>query len=96
MMHDWALPSMSSLGTVCAGHEGSGVIVKVGERVKTLKVGQRAGIKPVWDVCWTCEQCKTGRDNYCPNGVHTGLFVDGKRDTRILAYSVQWAGYHQS
>lgn len=70
---------MSSFGTVCAGHEGAGVIVKVGERVKHLKVGQRAGLKPVFDACGACEQCRTGRDNYCAKAVHTGLHVDGKR-----------------
>lgn len=78
MMNDWDLPPMSTFNTQCAGHEGSGVIVKIGERVKTLKVGQRAGIKPVWDTCGSCDQCRTGRDNYCAQGVHTGLKVDGK------------------
>ncbi|KAJ4416999.1 hypothetical protein N0V82_006448 [Gnomoniopsis sp. IMI 355080] len=77
MMNDWALPAMSSFGTVCAGHEGAGVIVKVGDRVKHLKVGQRAGLKPVFDSCGSCEQCRTGRDNYCPKSLHTGLHVDG-------------------
>lgn len=77
MMNDWAQPPMSTFGTICAGHEGSGVIVKVGERVKTLKVGQRAGFKPIADVCHTCGQCKTGRDNYCPKSVLAGLHVDG-------------------
>jgi propanol-preferring alcohol dehydrogenase len=45
MMNDWALPKMSALGTQCAGHEGAGVIVKVGDAVKTLKPGMRAGLK---------------------------------------------------
>lgn len=36
---------MSDLGTKCAGHEGAGVIVKVGDGVKTLKPGMRAGFK---------------------------------------------------
>jgi D-arabinose 1-dehydrogenase-like Zn-dependent alcohol dehydrogenase len=45
MMGDWALPKMSVFGTVCAGHEGAGVIVKVGDQVKTLKPGMRAGYK---------------------------------------------------
>lgn len=78
MLNDWDVPSMSSLGTVCAGHEGAGVIVKVGAQVKTMKVGQRAGIKPVFDTCGACNQCKSGRDNYCQKGVHTGLHVDGR------------------
>lgn len=45
MLNDWALPKMSALGTKCAGHEGAGVIVKVGDQVKTLKPGMRAGFK---------------------------------------------------
>jgi D-arabinose 1-dehydrogenase-like Zn-dependent alcohol dehydrogenase len=52
MMGDWALPKMSVFGTVCAGHEGAGVIVKVGDQVKTLKPGMRAGYKvhfPPWN-----------------------------------------------
>lgn len=68
---------MSVFGTKCAGHEGSGVIVQVGERVKTLKVGQRAGFKPIADVCHACEACRTGRETYCANAILTGLLVDG-------------------
>jgi len=45
MLNDWALPKMSVFGTKCAGHEGAGVIVKVGDQVKTLKTGMRAGFK---------------------------------------------------
>ena len=45
MMNDWATPKMSAMGTKCAGHEGAGVIVKVGDQVKTLKPGMRAGFK---------------------------------------------------
>lgn len=45
MLNDWALPKMSVFGTKCAGHEGAGVIVKVGDGVKTLTPGMRAGFK---------------------------------------------------
>jgi threonine dehydrogenase-like Zn-dependent dehydrogenase len=45
MLNDWAVPKMSDLGTKCAGHEGAGVIVKVGDQVKSLKPGMRAGFK---------------------------------------------------
>jgi NADPH:quinone reductase-like Zn-dependent oxidoreductase len=45
MLNDWAVPKMSVFGTKCAGHEGSGVIVKVGDQVKNLKPGMRAGYK---------------------------------------------------
>ena len=45
MLNDWAVPKMADLGTKCAGHEGAGVIVKVGDQVKNLKPGMRAGYK---------------------------------------------------
>lgn len=51
MLNDWAVPKMSEMGTKCAGHEGAGVIVKVGSQVKNLKVGQRAGYKVCRSVC---------------------------------------------
>jgi len=85
MMNDWALPKMSELGTTCAGHEGAGVIVKVGDRVKNLKVGQRAGHKPIQDVCHTCEYCKAGRDSYCFKTIFTGLHCDGSYKQYVVS-----------
>jgi len=85
MMNDWALPKMSELGTKCAGHEGAGVIVKVGEKVKNLKVGQRAGHKPIQDVCHTCESCKAGRDSYCFKSIFTGLHCDGSYKQYVVS-----------
>lgn len=69
---------MSTFGTQCGGHEGAGVIVAVGSQVKNLKVGQRAGFKPIAKVCHTCEQCRAGQDNFCLKARYTGLHVDGK------------------
>ena len=66
MMNDWALPPMSQFGVRCAGHEGAGVVVKLGSGVDpdTWKVGDRVGIKPLYDVCHNCEECWNGR-KYC-------------------------------
>ncbi|KAK5168371.1 uncharacterized protein LTR77_006941 [Saxophila tyrrhenica] len=77
MMNDWALPPMSAFGVRCAGHEGAGVVVKVGKAVKGWNVGDRAGIKPLSDVCHNCEECWNGRENYCAGGVYTGLMSAG-------------------
>lgn len=78
MLNDWALPKMSEFGVRCAGHEGAGVIVKVGERVRKYKVGQRAGYKPIQDTCGVCEHCKAGKEVYCGGAVLTGLHIDGR------------------
>lgn len=53
------------------------MVVKVGNNVQGWSVGDRAGIKPLWDVCHNCEQCWNGRENYCPKGVYTGLVAEG-------------------
>ncbi|KAJ4294149.1 hypothetical protein N0V90_007839 [Kalmusia sp. IMI 367209] len=85
MQNDWALPKMSDLGTQCAGHEGAGVIVKVGSNVKTLKPGMRAGFKPIQNTCGTCELCRTDNECYCANAVMTGLMVDGSYKQYIVS-----------
>ncbi|KAF1982375.1 GroES-like protein [Aulographum hederae CBS 113979] len=77
MMNDWAVPKMSECGVQCAGHEGAGVVVKVGANVTNWKVGDRGGVKPLWDTCGSCEHCWDGRDNYCQGGVYTGLAAQG-------------------
>ncbi|KKY17167.1 putative alcohol dehydrogenase [Diplodia seriata] len=77
MANDWAVPPMSTFSTRCAGHEGAGVVVALGSNVKTWKIGDRGGVKPLWDVCGACEQCWTGKENYCQRGVYTGLVATG-------------------
>ncbi|KAM3065208.1 hypothetical protein ACMFMG_010400 [Clarireedia jacksonii] len=77
MLNDWALPSMSSFSVQCPGHEGAGIVVKVGANVNGWKVGDRAGVKPIWDVCYNCESCWEGRENYCSRMVLTGLMNNG-------------------
>jgi D-arabinose 1-dehydrogenase-like Zn-dependent alcohol dehydrogenase len=69
---------MSTFGVRSPGHEGAGIVVKTGANVKNFKVGDRAGIKPLMDVCRACEVCWSGKENHCPNAVHTGLMVTGK------------------
>ncbi|KAF2678179.1 alcohol dehydrogenase 1 [Lentithecium fluviatile CBS 122367] len=85
MLNDWALPKMSEMGTKCAGHEGAGVIVKVGDAVKTLKPGMRAGLKPIQDTCGSCELCRTDKECYCSKAVFTGLMCDGSYKQYIVS-----------
>lgn len=50
------------------GHECVGTIVKVGEEVEKLKVGDRVALEP-GITCGECEQCKSGHYNLCPDVV---------------------------
>src|SRR5437868_2001675 len=48
------------------GHESAGVIVDVGEGVSKSRIGERVAIEPgIPD--GTCQQCRTGHYNLCPN-----------------------------
>ena len=45
------------------GHEGAGVVEKVGTRVTKVKPGDHVVL--AWDYCGTCSSCKVGKELYC-------------------------------
>jgi len=47
------------------GHEGAGVVEKVGSRVTKVKPGDHVVL--AWDYCGECSACKMGRVLYCLN-----------------------------
>jgi aryl-alcohol dehydrogenase len=47
------------------GHEGAGVVEKVGARVTKVKGGDHVALS--WDCCGACPSCKSGNDPYCLN-----------------------------
>ncbi|KAL0072246.1 hypothetical protein AAF712_000006 [Marasmius tenuissimus] len=48
------------------GHESSGVVSKVGDKVKHVKPGDRVAVEP-GATCGNCNDCKAGRYNLCPD-----------------------------
>ncbi len=48
------------------GHEGSGIVEKVGSSVQTVHVGGRIAIEPAMP-CGVCDQCVAGRPHTCRN-----------------------------
>lgn len=81
MLEDLPMPTMREFGTHSPGHEGAGVVVKVGSNVKDWKIGDRGGVKPMMSVCLNCEHCWGLRETYCTKAVATGLMVNGKTVT---------------
>ncbi|KAI0024051.1 GroES-like protein [Xylariomycetidae sp. FL0641] len=56
---------------LAVGHEVVGKAIKVGNKVKDVKVGDRVGVgAQVWS-CLKCQQCKNDDENYCPHMVDT-------------------------
>ncbi|EEU35540.1 uncharacterized protein NECHADRAFT_55526 [Fusarium vanettenii 77-13-4] len=85
MLNDTAAPRMSSFGVTTAGHEGCGVVVEVGPQVDNFNIGDRAGVKPIWSTCGTCELCLGDMETHCPKKLNTGLAVTGTFQHYILA-----------
>ncbi len=54
------------------GHEASGEIVKLGAKVKGLKVGDRIAVEPLKG-CGKCELCRQGRYNICKERTIAGM-----------------------
>jgi L-iditol 2-dehydrogenase len=46
------------------GHEGAGIIEKIGSKVTKVKPGDRIAIDPAMP-CYQCDQCKSGRFHTC-------------------------------
>lgn len=63
---------------IIGGHEGSGIIEKVGPGVTRVKVGDRI-VCSFLPVCGTCQWCATGHSGLCDLGLNagTGKLPDG-------------------
>jgi aryl-alcohol dehydrogenase len=60
------------------GHEGSGIVISVGEDVTSVQAGDHVVLAPAY--CGHCEQCLTGHPSYCRNSSKynsKGSRVDG-------------------
>lgn len=85
MLNDLPIPKMSVFGVRSPGHEGAGVVVKLGSNVTNWKVGDRAGIKPAYDACFNCELCWSGKETYCDDSPQIGLQFPGSYQQYVLS-----------
>lgn len=61
----WGEPNLP----LCVGHEIIGKAIKIGDKVSTVKVGDRVGVgAQIW-ACLECRVCKSDNENYCPHQV---------------------------
>jgi aryl-alcohol dehydrogenase len=65
------------------GHEGSGIVEKVGASVKKVRAGDRVAI--TFRSCGQCSRCRKGQPAYCttmPMLNYTGMRTDGSKALR--------------
>lgn len=57
--NDWGISDYP----IVLGHEGIGIVRKIGSAVRNLKVGDTVGITWARDSCLHCDRCLEGREN---------------------------------
>ena len=66
------------------GHEIAGVVTSIGSSVTKFKVGDRIGVGVFVDSCRDCDNCKSGLQQYCEQGM-TGTYNGMERDGKTVA-----------
>lgn len=59
------------------GHEGVGVVERVGRDVREVKEGDRVALPWLAYACGSCEYCVSGRETLCPSQLNAGYSING-------------------
>lgn len=70
---------------VVLGHEFSGKVVAVGQKVTSVKIGDRVTSETTFYVCNKCEYCKKKQYNLCPHRKGLGTQQNGSMANYVLA-----------
>lgn len=62
---------------IIPGHQVVGVVDRLGEACRRLRIGQRAGSAWLRSTCGACDFCRAGRENLCVRPTFTGYHADG-------------------
>ena len=67
------------------GHEVVGRIAALGPGVARFETGQRVGVPWLGWTCGTCDYCRGGQENLCPEARFTGYTLNGGYGRYLLA-----------
>jgi alcohol dehydrogenase (NADP+) len=68
--NEWS-DAMSTVYPIVPGHEIVGRVTRVGSSVQTPKAGDLVGVGCLVDADRTCDACKAGLEQFCPNATLT-------------------------
>ena len=71
---DWPVKPMPPF---VPGHEGVGIVEKIGSRVSAHQVGDRVAIPWLGHACGHCRYCVDGRETLCESQQNSGYSTDG-------------------
>jgi propanol-preferring alcohol dehydrogenase len=71
------------------GHEGIGIVEKLGAGVTNRRIGERVAIAWLGSACGACRYCIDGRETLCEEQTNSGYSVDGA----FAEYAVASAAY---
>lgn len=69
------------------GHEGVGRVVRLGDGVDTLAVGDRVALPWLALACGRCRYCIAGRETYCQSPQYMGYTIDGGYAEYAVGYA---------
>ncbi|KAL2521853.1 putative cinnamyl alcohol dehydrogenase 9 [Forsythia ovata] len=64
---------------IVPGHEITGIVTEVGNKVEKFKVGDKVGVGCMVGSCRECDQCTNDLENYCSNFIltYSSRYTDG-------------------
>lgn len=69
---------------IIPGHEFSGTVIKAGDKVKRIKVGDKVAVEPNIP-CDNCSYCLSNQQNFCENWTATGVSLPGGMSQYVVA-----------
>ncbi|HSA98642.1 MAG TPA: alcohol dehydrogenase catalytic domain-containing protein, partial [Candidatus Nitrosotenuis sp.] len=69
---DWKKYGIPPALPTVPGHEIVGTVIETGSMVSKFRVGQRAGISPLYGSCRECDYCRMGKEQLCDSAEVTG------------------------
>ena len=74
---DWPQFSRITKLPLILGHEIAGQVAAIGDKVRSISIGDHVGVPWIYWTCGECESCREGHENLCSKQQITGVTVDG-------------------